>query len=105
MNIVRIIVATVCLVCGSITTLISILGVFRFRFVLNRMHCAAIIDSIGFLLIIVGLMFIGGMAYVPKLLLVLFIQWIGSPIASHLVARLEIEVDSEVKEHIKEERL
>ena len=25
----------------------SILGVFRFRFVLNRMHCAALIDTLG----------------------------------------------------------
>ena len=86
-------------------TKISIVGVFRFKFVLNRMHCAAIIDSIGFLLIIVGLMFVGGFDYIPKLLLVLCIQWIGSPIASHLVTRLEIEVDVEAKEHMEEKKL
>ena len=105
MNIVRLVFATVCFICGSITILISIVGVFRFKFVLNRMHCEAIIDSIGFLLIIVGLMFVGGFDYIPKLLLVLCIQWIGSPIASHLVTRLEIEVDVEAKEHMEEKKL
>ena len=58
MNIVRLVFATVCFICGSITILISIVGVFRFKFVLNRMHCAAIIDSIGFLLIIVGIFYL-----------------------------------------------
>ena len=33
----------------------SIFGVFRFRFVLNRMHCAAIIDTLGAMLLLLGL--------------------------------------------------
>ena len=50
-------------------------------------------------------MFVGGFDYIPKLLLVLCIQWIGSPIASHLVTRLEIDVDVEAKEHMEEKKL
>ena len=86
---------------GTVIILISILGVFRFRFVLNRMHCAAIIDTLGALLIIAGLMIAAPSAvYVLKLAAVLCFLWIGSPISSHMVCRMELLTDDDAKEHM-----
>ena len=50
------IIGTILLIIGSINILIGVIGSFKFKFVLNRMHSVAIIDSLGFLFICVGLM-------------------------------------------------
>lgn len=91
------------LLCGAGIFVIaaSILGVFRFRFVLNRMHCAAIIDTLGALLLIGGLMLAcRAPVFFWKLLFVLVFLWIGSPIASHLVARMELLTDGDALGHM-----
>lgn len=99
---IRLGLAAVLIVCGVIAGAISILGVFRFRFVMNRMHCAAILDTIAMAGILGGLMMAKmNMAYTPKLLAALVVLWVGSPIASHLVAKMEIATDETAAEHIK----
>ncbi len=89
---------------GLLCIFFAILGVFKFRFVMNRMHCAAIIDTLGIAGVAVGLMVAAGsLQYIPKLLCVLLILWVGSPIASHLVGRLEIMTDDNLKGHMEME--
>lgn len=89
------------LLAGMIFIAVAVLGTFRFRFVLNRMHCAAIIDTLGLAFIMAGLMLLcRDSAYVPKLAFIIVFQWIGSPIASHMVGRLETETDPELTEHM-----
>ena len=89
---------------GLICVFFAILGVFKFRFVMNRMHCAAIIDTLGILFISAGLIVAAGsMDYIPKLLCIPLILWVGSPIASHLVGRLEITTDSDLGQHMEME--
>lgn len=99
---IRFILAAVLMLCGVIAGAISILGVFRFHFVMNRMHCAAILDTIAMAGILGGLMVAtGSMEYIPKLAAALLVLWVGSPIASHLVGRMEIATDETAAEHIK----
>lgn len=87
---------------GLLFAAVSILGVFRFRFVMNRMHCAAILDTLAMALILGGLMVASSdMRYIPKLAAALLMLWIGSPAASHLVGRMEISTDETVPEHIQ----
>ena len=98
----RLVIAAVLMVGGVIAGAISILGVFRFRFVMNRMHCAAILDTISMAGILGGLMVAtGSMAFVPKLAAALMVLWVGSPLASHLVSRMEMATDETAAEHIK----
>ena len=86
-----------CMRCG-------VAGVYRFRFVLNRMHSAGILDTLGIFLILLGLAFAShSMEYLPKLLLILAALWVGSPIASHLVSRMEYLTDEDAKNHFREE--
>lgn len=86
---------------GLVFTAVSVIGTYRFRFVMNRMHCAAVIDTLGLGFIITGLMLLcRDIEYVPKLALILAVQWIGSPIASHMVGRLEAETDPELINHM-----
>ena len=98
---VRFVIGTVLMTGGIAVILISVLGFYRFRFVLNRMHCAAIIDTLGSLLVMASLMvFAGAPVYLFKLLGIIAFLWIGSPVASHLVCRTELLTDKDAKNHI-----
>ena len=103
---IKLVIGGILLGIGCLLSLAAVLGVFEFRFVINRMHAAAIVDAASLLFILTGLMVISAdMNYIPKLLLVLAFQWIGSPIASHMVARLEVEVDKSADKHMNQERI
>ncbi len=89
---------------GLSCVLLGLLGVYRFRFVLNRMHSAAMIDTMGMFFLLLALMLaVHSLSWLPKMLLLLVFLWIGSPLASHLVSRLEISTDETAREHMKEE--
>ena len=97
-------IAALLMLCGVVSAGVSILGVFRFHFVMNRMHCAAILDTLSMAGIFGGLMVAkASLAYTPKLLAALVVLWVGSPIASHLVGRMEIATDETAAQHIKVE--
>ena len=100
----NIIVGSIFLVVGLICGIISIIGIYRFKFVMNRMHAAAIIDALSLSLIVIGLIIVSlDFNFVFKLLLILVFQWITSPIASHMVMRLEKETDKDVDKHARKE--
>ena len=99
---IRYVIAAALMLFGVIAAAVSILGVFRFHFVMNRMHCAAILDTLSMAGIFGGLMVAtGSLAYIPKLLAALVVLWVGSPIASYLVGRMEIATDETAAQHIK----
>lgn len=97
----RFVIAAVLMLAGVVSGAVSILGVFRFKFVMNRMHCAAILDTVSMAGILGGLMVASGnLQYIPKLLAAIAVLWIGSPAASHLVSRMEMATDESAAEHI-----
>lgn len=88
---------------GVLMIYLGLFGVFRFRFVLNRMHAAAIVDTLGALLLLAALAVgTGTAAYLPKLAVILAFLWISSPLSSHMVAKMELSVDKTAKQHMKQ---
>lgn len=83
---------------GLLLTVCSVFGVFRFRSALNRMHAAAVGDTLGLSLVLLGLIVAEGFTAVSlKDLIVLVFFWIASPVASHVLARLEVTTGRPVK--------
>ena len=81
--------------------LVALVGVFRFRFVLNRMHAASMLDTFGMVLVTAAILVEQGLRTADwKLLLIVALLWIGSPISSHLLARLEVMTDDELSRHL-----
>lgn len=73
-----------------LTLCTGVLGTFRFRDALQRMHSAAVNDTLGLLLAVCSLMLAEGLSFTSvKYLLVLIFLWVSSPVSSHLVAQLE----------------
>ncbi len=82
--------------------LVEIIGVYRFHYVLNRMHAAAMGDTLGIGLCLAGLIIMSGWNFTSlKLFLIICFLWFSSPASSHLIARLEVTTDSEPEEHYR----
>ena len=91
---------------GLATYIIELLGVFRFRYVLNRMHAAAIGDTLGIGFALAGLIVMSGLNFNSlKLFLVIVFLWFSSPVSSHLVARLEVTTNEDKEKHYQEVNL
>ncbi|NLB38310.1 MAG: monovalent cation/H(+) antiporter subunit G [Clostridiales bacterium] len=90
----RFILTTLFLVSGLIILLTSVIGVFKFNYVLNRMHAAAMGDTLGILFCLIGLTISAPDIWVAmKLLLIIAFLWLASPVSSHLIARLEVTIN------------
>lgn len=84
---------------GLIVAGVATYGLFKFKFVLNRMHAAALNDTLAILFVLLGLIIANGFNFVSlKLLLIILFLWFASPVASHLIARLEVATDKRVKD-------
>lgn len=98
---IRFAVSAVLFLLGMFFIAVSVFGVFRFNFALNRMHSASIIDTLG-VLFMVAAVFVStdlSSASVKLILIVAFI-WVGSPVASHFVSLLELDTDDELAKHM-----
>ncbi len=90
---------------GVLVILLSVFGVFRFKYVLNRMHVAALGDTLGISLALLGLVIARGFGPESwKLLLVIALFWIASPVSSHLIARLETTTNEKLGDYVREKR-
>lgn len=93
---VQLVVGVLLILMGIAVACISVAGTFKFKFVLNRMHAAAMNDTLGILFVLSGLIVINGFNFTSlKLLFIICFFWMASPVASHLLARLEVTTDKE----------
>lgn len=81
---------------------LEIFGVYRFRFVLDRMQIAATGDTLGIGLCLMGLMIANGWdTTTAKMGLVIVFLWCASPVSSHMIARLEYVTDATLLENCR----
>lgn len=87
------------IVIGIMTLCLAVFGVYRFHYVLNRMHAAAMGDSLGILFIILGLMILSGwQAGTLKLALIIVFFWLAGPVSSHMIGKMEALTNENLKE-------
>lgn len=99
---IRFLVGAFLILCGLSIFLIEMVGVFRFQYVLNRMHAAAMGDTLGIACSLLGLIVINGINFTSfKLFCVIVFLWFSSPTSSHLIARLEVATDEEKEKHYR----
>lgn len=97
---IRLIAGSVLLLCGLLVFLIEVYGVWHMKYVLNRMHAAALGDTLGIGCSMAGLMLLSGFRFATlKMMLVVVFLWITSPVSSHLLARLEAGTNEKLGRH------
>jgi len=88
---VRFLAGTGLLITGLGIFVLQIFGVYKFKYVLNRMHAAAIGDTLGIGVSLTGLILLSGWNFTSlKMALVIVFLWLASPVSSHLISRLEV---------------
>ena len=82
------IVASIFMITGATLTMIGGIGVIRFRDLMSRVHAAAKAPTLGLMLVAVGAAIeIGTFDAAVALVLVVVLQLLTSPVATHVLAR------------------
>lgn len=92
------------LLAGLTIFVIEIIGIFKLNYVLNRMHAAAMGDTLGISSSLLGLIIMNGLNLLSlKIFLVILFLWISSPVSSHLLAQLEVRTNEDKEKHYETE--
>ena len=98
---IRFALTAVLVVAGLLVCSVGVFGLFRFKYAANRMHAAAVVDTLGISLCMIGFAISAPDLFSGlKILLVVVFWWLSSPVASHLLCRLEIETDEQRDEYM-----
>lgn len=79
-----------------------IFGVNRFRFSLNRLHAAAIGDTLSITCVILAAIVYTGFELLSlKYCMVLTLMWMTSPVSGHLISMLVVRTDEAIEKEAK----
>ena len=100
---VREIIAAICIIIGLFVFLCGTFGVFRLKYVLNKMHAAALGDTMGLFMVVLGLIILSSNVFIiAKFVLIILIFWLTSPIATHMLAKVELLTNKNAAERMKD---
>lgn len=100
-EIIRLVLGTASIIVGLMVFIIEIMGIYKQKYVLNRLHAAAMGDTTGIFFMMLGLIFYSGFNFVSaKLLLIIIFFWLTSPVSSHMTALLESYTNDKVTRHL-----
>lgn len=97
---IRFILGILFLLGGLFFFIMEMVGVYRFKYALNRMHAAAMGDTLGIGFSIIGLILMEGFTFTSlKLFCIVLFLWFTSPVSSHMLASFAITVDEHATDH------
>ena len=97
---IRFIAGVILLLIGLVFFVLQLFGVFKFKYVLNRMHAAAMGDTLGIGSCLTGLILLSGWNVTSiKMALIIVFLWMAAPVSSHLIARLEVVTNEHLQEN------
>jgi len=110
MEYVRFAISALFIVIGLFITITGIFGFYKLKFILNRMHAAALIDTLGLFFIVLGLIVAKGFTDANgqldltsvKLACVVLFLWITSPVSSHLISKIIYMTDANTEHEMVE---
>ena len=102
LNWIRFIVGVGLLIIGLCFFATEMIGIYKFKYVLNRMHVAGMGDTLGLSVSLLGTILLSGWNFTSvKMGLIIVFLWMASPVASHLIARLEVTTNEELEHFCK----
>lgn len=103
---IRTVIAGVCFALSLFLFFSGLLGLFKFKYVLNRMHATALGDTFGILLAVLGCVVLRGLSWASvKMLLIPLFLFCTGPVTTHLIGQAEVLLHGNPKgEYQKEDR-
>jgi multicomponent Na+:H+ antiporter subunit G len=96
----RAIIGSVFLFIGMFVFATGIRGIFKMRYVINRVHVAAFCQTLGMLTTTAGLCVISGLTLSTlKLIVIMLFIWITNPVLSSMVTKAEILSNDDPEEY------
>lgn len=93
----RVIFAVALMGFGMFAICVSAIGLFRYHCVLNRIHAAAITDTLGVLSVMLGLALLCGWSLTTlKIGVIVVFMWLASPVVTHLIAKMELLTEYDI---------
>ncbi len=97
---IRLVIGSLFVLAGIVIFFTELYGVFHFKYVLSRMHAAAMGDTLGISACLIGLMIFSGLNFTTlKMFLVIVFLWFASPVSSHVLSRLEAATNDNLAAH------
>lgn len=95
---IKFIIIAALLILGLLVLSMSMFGTYKYKYVLNRMQSAAIGDTLGISLCLLGMIIYFGFCFTTlKIILVLIFLWIASPVSGHIISRLEVTTNKDIE--------
>ena len=89
---IRVILAGIFLALAVFIFFSEVLGFYKFKYVMNRMHAAAMGDTLGIGSVLIAVAILTGeLVPILKLLLILVFMFLTGPVVTHLIAGAEGE--------------
>lgn len=102
---IRFMIGITLIIMGLLVFVIQLIGVYKFKYILNRMHAAGMGDTMGISLCLLGAIFLFGWSFTSlKIALITAFLWLASPVSSHLIARLEVTTNEDLEQYCKVEK-
>lgn len=88
---IRTLLAALFFVIAAFLFVTEVIGLYKFDYVLNRIHAAALGDTLGLLFTVLGVVVLKGFRLVSlKLLLIPVFFYLTGPVLTHLIGAVEI---------------
>jgi multicomponent Na+:H+ antiporter subunit G len=95
----RLILSALFIFAGVNVIITALIGNFRFSYVLNRMQVGATADTMGAILVLVGLIIKAGVGMISvKMIIMMIFFCVASPVCSHFLARTEVIANEDIME-------
>ena len=86
------------LILGYVVFAAAVIGVWRFGYVMNRMHASGAADTLGLLSVAAAVMVSSGsLMTAAKLAFVVAVMWFSSPASTHFLAQVEYFTNSSLE--------
>ena len=101
---IRLIVASAFLLLGLFVFLTEVVGFFKFKYIMMRIHAAGLGDTLGIMSIAAAVAVLTGTPNaVLKLLLIVVFMMLTGPVMTHLLANMEYKLHNNAGNEYKEE--
>ena len=98
----RLILSALFIFAGVNVIITALVGNYRFSYVLNRMQVGATADTMGVILVLIGLIIKVGINMISVKLLVMVIFFcVASPVCSHFLARTEAIANENILDEVE----
>ena len=99
MELIRFILAAFFILGGLFILGVATLGLFRLKNALNRLHAAAKCDTLGSLMVLIGMAIIVGASFTTvKILALVVFFWLTNPVAVYMIGSAEVQTNPHIEE-------